>query len=85
MKVLKFLKSVGKDLLTFLIILAIIGLLGFLVVSMPTAILEVISNIIVGAFFIIVIFIFVISIIIAIFIFVISIIDYLKKKWNEVK
>lgn len=78
MKVLKFLKSVGKDLLTFLIILTVflvtVGLIGFLVVSIPTAILEVISNIIVGAFFII-----------AIFIFVISIIDYLKKKWNEVK
>lgn len=74
MKVLKFIKSVGKDLLTFLIILTIflvtIGLIGFLVISIPTAI----SNIIVGAFFII-----------AIFIFVISIIDYLKKKWNEVK
>jgi FtsH-binding integral membrane protein len=74
MKVLKFLKSVGKDLLTFLIILAVflatVGLIGFFITSIPTAI----SNIIVGAFFII-----------AIFIFVISIIDYLKKKWNEVK
>ena len=78
MKVLKFLKSVGKDLLTFLIILAVflvtVGLIGFLVISIPTTVANIISIIIVGAFFII-----------AIFIFVIEIIDYLKKKWNEVE
>ena len=52
MRVLKFLKSAGKDILTFLIILtvffAVDRLIGLLVTNMPTAV-------IVGVFFIFVI------------------------------
>ena len=77
MKVLKFLKSVGKDLLTFLIILAMflvtVGLIGFLVASIPTATANVTAMVIVGVFFIL-----------DIVIFVVIIIDYLTEKWKEI-
>ena len=75
-EVLKFLKSVGKDLLTFLIILAVflitIGLIGFLVTSIPTAMANITAMVIVGVFFIL-----------AIVIFIVIIIDYLTGKWKE--
>lgn len=78
MKVLKFLKSVGIDLLTFLIILAVflvtIGLIGFLVTSIPVATANITAMVIVGVFFIL-----------AIVIFIVIIIDYLTGKWKEIK
>ena len=83
MKVLKFLKSVGIDLLKDIIIPAVFisvicGVIFLIVSNINPSILETIGTVF-QAVFLIGIFILFIGIVI------VDLVKYLKKKWNEVK
>ena len=83
MKVLKFLKSVGNDILKDIIIPAVFisiicGVIFLIVSNINPSILETIGTVF-QAVFLIGIFILFIGIVI------VDLVKYLKKKWNEVK